>query len=117
MGTTLQPPDEMTNAVSGGRIAEVSEDAFGETGHVFEVHRLPLSVGAHDEIVEAERELDDGIEARKGAIAGPHFFDHDAAVPRPEDVHHATREDAFSEPLGCALDRRQLRFDRINQFA
>ncbi|MFM1945199.1 MAG: hypothetical protein RI897_4181 [Verrucomicrobiota bacterium] len=64
----------------GGADGEVAEDTFGEAGDIFEEHGLALAVGADDKVMEAEGEFDDGVEAGEGAIAGPHFFDHDTAM-------------------------------------
>ena len=74
---------------------EISQDAFGQPAHVFQEHRLPLAVGADDEIVKRQRQFDDRIEARERAVARPHFLDHDAAVPGAEDVHHRDRRESF----------------------
>ena len=54
MGTALQPLEEMTRAESLGRKREVAQDALGQTGDIFQKHRLPLAVGAHDEVVKTQ---------------------------------------------------------------
>ena len=91
------------------REVEVPQDARSKAAHVLEEHRLPLPIRADDEIVEAERQLDDRIEPRERAVARPHLLDHDAAVAGAEDVHHASGEDRLGEPVGGRADLRELR--------
>ena len=94
-------------AVAGLEI-KVAQDATGEAADVFEKHGLPLAIRADDEIVEGQRELDDGIEARKGAVTRPHFLDEDAAVAGAEDVDHLSGENGLREEVGGLLDEREL---------
>src|SRR5439155_1136350 len=94
---------------------EVAKDALRETGDVFQEHRLALAVRAHDGSVEREGQLDDGIEAGKGAVAGPHLLDHDAAVPGAEDVDHAAGEDRLREPVGRAAYLGLLRGHPVHE--
>jgi hypothetical protein len=45
-----------------------------------------------------------GIETRKGTIAGPHFFHQDAAVPAAKNMHHSFCQYRFGKQLGCLPD-------------
>jgi hypothetical protein len=94
---------------------EVAQDAVREAADVFEEHGLTLAVRADDEVVEGQRELDDGIEARKGAVTRPHFLDEDAAVAGAEDVDHLSGEDRLGEHVGGLLDERELVADAVEE--
>jgi hypothetical protein len=96
---------------------EIAEDAFGEAGHVFEEHGLALAVRTDHQVMEAEGEFDDRVEAREGAVAGPHFLDQDSAVAGAEEVDHASGEDGGGEPVGSLPDQAQLGVDGEQQFA
>ena len=67
-----------------------------------------MAVGAHDQVVEGERKFDDGVEARKGAVAWPHLFDHDPAVAGAKNMDHAACEDAFGKMIGHRGDDIEL---------
>src|SRR5438128_1996113 len=69
------------------RQIEVAQNAFREAGNIFQEHRLPLSIGAHDKVMKTQRKLDDGIEAGERAVARPHFLDENAAVARTEKMN------------------------------
>lgn len=90
-------------AVAGLEV-EVAQDAIGKAADVFEEHGLTLAIRAHDEVVEGQREFDDGIEARKRTVTRPHLLDEDAAVAGTEDVDHLTGEDGLCEQVGGLLD-------------
>ena len=62
------------------RELEIPENARGEAGDVFEEHGLTLAVRADDEVVEAQGEFDDGIEAGKRSVTRPHFLHENPAV-------------------------------------
>ena len=100
-----------------GREIEVAQDAFGEAGDVFEEHRLALAVRADDEIMEAQRELDDGIEARKRTVTRPHLLHENPAVARAEEVNHAPGENRLGEPICRPLNGGLLAFDGGQKFA
>src|SRR5262249_10841890 len=74
--------------------------------------RLPLAVGADDEVVEGQREFDDGIKPWEGTIARPHFLDEDSAVAGAEDVDHSPSEDRLCKPIRDLRDRWQLLLHR-----
>ena len=69
---------------------------------------MALAIGAHDQVVKGEGKFDDGVEAWKGAVAWPHFFDHDSAVAGAEDVDHAACENAFCKVIGYGGDDIEL---------
>ena len=95
------------------RQIEVSQDARGEAGNVFEEHGLALAVGADDRVVKREREFDDGVEAGEGAVTRPHFFDQDSAVAGAEEVNHSAGEDGLAEPVGGLFNGRALGADAV----
>jgi hypothetical protein len=97
--------------------SKVSQDPLCEPADIFQIHGLPLSVGAYDKVVKAQREFDDRIKAGKGAIARPHFLNHYPAVPRTENMHHPAGQDALGEPICRALDERDLLFDAAHKLA
>ena len=93
----------------------VAQDALGQAVGVLEKHRLPLAIGTDDLVVKRERQLDDRVEAGERPVAGPHFLDHDPAVPGAKQVNHAPGEDAPGKPLGGLLDGIDLGIDRFGQ--
>ena len=68
---------------------EIPQDHLPQPLHMFEEHGLPLAVGAHDDVVVGQRQLHDGMEARKAAVAREHLLDEDTRVAGPEEVHQA----------------------------
>ena len=96
---------------------EIAQDPFGQAADVFQEHRLPLPIGANDQIVKRNRQLDDGIETGKGAVTGPHLLDHDARVAAAENMHHAPGQDRLREPVRRLADRLVLRGDHVHQRA
>src|SRR5687768_1521725 len=87
-----------------GDYVEISQDPFRESRCVFQEHRLPLSVGADDQVMECQGKFDDGIESWKRPVAWPHFFNHDAAMSRSEYMNHAARADSIRKPCRCLPD-------------
>ena len=69
----------------------VADDLGGEARDVLEEHRLPLAVGADDEVVERQRQLDDRVKSGEAAVARELYFDWDARVAGAEEVHEAVR--------------------------
>lgn len=67
--------------------------------------------------MEGEGEFDDGVEAREGAVAWPHFLDHDSAVAAAEEVDHASGEDGLGEPVGGGGDGCGLGVDGVDDAA
>ena len=94
---------------------EVPQNPLGQSADVLQKHRLPLAVRPDDEVVEAERQLDNGVEAGKGPVTRPHFLDQDAAVSRTEQMHHSPRQNCLRKPVGGLLNRGLLLFDDGNQ--
>ena len=116
-GNDVAPTGGDDESAVGRLQGEVAEDAGGQPADVFEKHGLSLAIGADDEVVKCEREFDDGIEPGKRAIAGPHFFDHDARVPGSKHVDHAAGQNGGGEEVGGLGDQWQLRFDRVDEVA
>ena len=102
------------SAISGICL-KVSQDAFGKTRHIFKKHGLALPVGTHHLMMVGQRKLHNGMKAGKRAITGPHFLNHDPAVPRAKQMHHSAREYGLSEPLGHFFNKKLLRSDFIDQ--
>ncbi len=67
--------------------------------------------------MEGEGEFDDGVEAWEGAVAWPHFLDHDSAVAAAEEVDHAAGEDGLGEPVGGGGDGGGLGIDGVDDAA
>src|SRR5258705_229801 len=111
--TGVSSPGTRTMASPAG--APVSGARLGKYCHVFQEHGLPLAIGAHDWVMKCEGQLDNGIEARKGTVAWPHFLDHDPGMSGAEDVHHAASKDGFREPIGSLLDDGILGSDCLNE--
>src|SRR5207247_2468038 len=80
-------------------------------------HRLPLAVRAYHQVMEAQRQFHDRIEARKRAVARPHFLDQNATMARAEKMHHPPGQDRLRKPFRGRLDLRLLRRYQVHQFA
>lgn len=94
-----------------GAEVEVAKDAIGEAGDIFEEHGLALAVRADDEVVEAEGEFDDGVEAGEGTVTRPDFLDQNPAMAGAEEVDHASGADGIGEPIGGLSDFAELTGD------
>src|SRR5438445_6996555 len=97
------------------REVEVRQDDLGQAGHALDEHRLALAVGPDDLGVEGHRQLDDGVEARIGAIARKHLLHRDARVAGSEKVDETTRADRLRADLARPLDGVALRFADLFQ--
>src|SRR5687767_10383502 len=86
----------------------VAQNALGETGDVFEKHRLTLPIGADDKVMKRQRKLDYRIEAGERAVARPHFLNHDARMTRAEEMDHAAGKDRLRKPIGRLENLREL---------
>ena len=95
-------------APNPGRQIEVAQNAFGQPADILQEHRLPLAVRADDQVMKAQRQLDDRIEAGERAVARPHFLDQNPAVARAEQMDHAPGQNRFREPIGRLLNGRLL---------
>ena len=107
---------EMTSAVSCVRQVEIAEDALGEAGDVLEEHRLPLAVGADDEVVERQRQLDDRVEARetsRSAATSPRPGSGCGPEPKTWTIRPA-RIVAANQSAACA-DRGELPLDGVGR--
>ena len=77
--TRSKKADFLKAKVQRGDI-EITEDPFRQSRDVFEKHRLPLSIGAHHQIMKAERQLNDGIKPWERPVARPHLFHQNSAM-------------------------------------
>jgi hypothetical protein len=102
--------------ILGGKII-VTEDASGQSVDVLEEHGLPLSIGTHHEVVEAQGELHDGIEPGERSVAGPHFLNEDAAMPGAKTVHHSTGQDGLGKEARSLCDGLLLGDGRVQKTA
>lgn len=96
---------------------KVPQDASSEARDVLQEHGLALPVGPHDQVMEAEAEFDDGVEAWKGSIAWPHFLDKNAAMAGSEEMNHSTSQDGGSEPICGLADGRRLGFHPVDDLS
>lgn len=101
-------------AVAGHEV-EVPQNPIRQASHIFEKHGLTLAVRADDEIVEGQRELDDGIEAWKRAVTRPHFLHENATVAGAKDMHHLSGQNRLGEHVRSLLDERKLVSDSIEE--
>ena len=102
--------------ILGGKII-VTEDASGQSVDVLEEHSLPLSIGTHHEVVEAQGELHDGIEPGERSVAGPHFLNEDAAMPGAKTVHHSAGQDGLGKEARSLCDGLLLGDGRVQKTA
>ncbi len=67
--------------------------------------------------MKRKRQLHNRVEAGKGAVAGPHLLDHDAAVAAAKEVNHAAGQNSLTKPIGGLTDRFALGFYGIENGA
>jgi hypothetical protein len=95
----------------------VAEDAGGQSVDILQEHGLPLSIGTHHEVVEAQRELHDGIEPGERSVAGPHFLNEDAAMAGAKTMHHSASQDGLGKEVRSLRDGLLLGDGRVQKTA
>ena len=95
----------------------VAEDAGGQAVDVLQEHRLPLSIGTHHEVVEAQGELHDGVKPGERSVAGPHFLNEDAAMPGAKTMHHSAGQDGLGKEARGLRDGLLLGDGRVQKTA
>jgi hypothetical protein len=102
--------------ILGGKII-VAEDAGGQSVDILQEHSLPLSIGTHHEVVEAQGELHDGIEPGERSVAGPHFLNEDAAMAGAKTMHHSASQDGLGKEVRSLRDGLLLGDGRVQKTA
>src|SRR4051794_13821613 len=74
---------------------EVAQDLFGIPGRLFQVEALAQTVGSHDQVVERQAELDDGMPADEATLSGCHLFAHHPAVAATEQMYQTVACDSI----------------------
>jgi hypothetical protein len=88
---------------------EVAQNDLSEAFDMFEKHCLALPVRANNEVVIRKREFDNGMEARKTAMARKHLFNEDARVTRAKEVDQSISGDSLCAYFSGMFDRFHLR--------
>ena len=84
---------------------------------VLQEHRLPLSIGTHHEVVEAQGELHDGVKPGERSVAGPHFLNEDAAMAGAKTMHHSASQDGLGKEVRSLRDGLLLGDGRVQKTA
>ena len=104
------------SGILGGKVV-VAEDAGGQSVDILQEHRLPLSIGTHHEVVEAQGEFDDRVEPGKRTVPGPHFLNEDAAMAGAKTMHHSAGQDSLGKEARSLRDGLLLGDGRVQKTA
>ena len=112
MMTSRMPLVEITISTSLRAEGEVAQDLLGVAQRLLQVQALAQAVGADDEVVKRQAQLDDGVPADEAALARRHLLAHHPAVAAAEQVDQAVGGDgvgakaaARSRASRCASSR------------
>src|SRR5215216_1928573 len=83
---------------------KVTQNDLTKPFHVFEEHRLALSVRANDEIVKREGQLDDRMEAGETSMTREHLFDKNARVSCGKKMNEPISRDRLGAHLRCLFN-------------